>query len=293
MSKKPAAHENPLIPNARLKQMYRAILRAHLLGQALPPAQRALTAGREAALVSTSIDLTSRDLVLDAVAGPVLDFLRGAPLHSALRARSKSSARVFADCGTPSRLAAIADPATRIQAAVGAAAALKSSALLARKDAKQSENAHDSAVVLSISVSGEVPADIWKSALSHSAQHDLPIIFLVLPAQVTTRTARRSLKTPDLRAIAYRAGVPAIPVDAADPVALYRVAQESIGHARIGGGPALIECVAFPAAASRKSTAVAHIEQYILERGIASQRWIDGESVAFAKKLHQTKHASK
>jgi len=286
MSPKKTAYENPLIPNARLKQMYRAILRAHLLGQALPPAQRVLTAGREAALVSTSIDLTLRDLVLDAFSNPVLDFLRGTPLHSALKANSKSSVRVLADCGTPSRLAAIADPAARVLAAVGAAATLKCSGATAKP-----EPSSDSAVVLSISLSGEVPADAWKSVLSHAAQYDIPIIFLVLP------TSSRKSNSADLRAIAHRAGVPAIPVDADDPVALYRVAQESIGHARIGGGPALIQCVAFPAPASRTPAAIthraiAHIADYILSRGIVTQRWLDSESVAFAKKLHQLKRAS-
>ena len=43
--------------------MYRAILRAHLLGEALPPAQRVRTAAREAALVGAAVDLGPRDLV--------------------------------------------------------------------------------------------------------------------------------------------------------------------------------------------------------------------------------------
>jgi dehydrogenase E1 component len=304
MSKKKAAYENPLIPNARLKQMYRAILRTHLLGQSFPPAQRALTAAREAALVSTSIDLTPRDIVLDAFSTPVLDFLRGSELRRIeIKDRaphpreawvgSKLFRRLRADAGSPLRLSPPSDPAARLHAAVGAAAALKSSAAAAK-----SESSPDSAVVLCVSIAGEVPVDIWKSALSHSAQYDLPILFLMLPASESARIARHSSKPLDLRGIAHRAGVPAIPVDAADPVALYRVAQESIGHARIGGGPALIECVAFPAAISRNPAAIAHaalahLAEYILSRGIATPAWMDREASSFAAQIRTTKSASK
>lgn len=313
MSQKKAAHENPLIPNARLRQIYRAILRAHLLGQALPPAQRSLTAGREAALVSTSIDLASRDLVLDAFSSPVLDFLRGMPLHRidlagrpVPRAGSasmnlKSSPRILADSGSSSRLAAIPGPAARIHVALGAAAALKASATFAKKSAKQSaSSAQDSAVVLVYVLPGEVSPDTWKSALPHSAQHDLPILFVVLPPIAPRKPARRSAKSLsqiaiDLRAIAHRAGVPAIPVDAADAVALYRAAQESIGHARIGGGPAIIQCISFPESPGPAplTAALRTLQQYILHRGIATPRWMERESAAFAAHLRNAQRTSR
>ena len=307
MSPKPAAHENPLIPNARLRQMYRAILRAHLLGQALPPAQRALTATREAALVSTALDLGPRDLVLDAFSNPVLDLLRGTqsknkqagsktpgapPTRSLGGFAGEMSRRILADAGSPFRLPSPSNPSARIHAALGAAAALKSAAALAKASARKSKtSAHDSAVVLACALPSEVPAETWKSALAFAAEHDLPAIFVVLPPAGQRKS--RSAKPADLRAIAHRAHVPAMPVDATDPVALYRVAQESIGHARIGGGPALIECVAFPSPASRKSPALMHLEQYILQRGIATQSWFDRESSSFAQQLLQLKSASK
>src|SRR6185437_10152703 len=111
---------------------------------------------------------------------------------------------------------------------------------------------------------------------------DLPIIFVVLPVA----SAHRRLPKLDIRAIAHRAHVPAMPVDAADPVALYRVAQESIGHARIGGGPALIECVSFPTRSFGRrpleNPAIAHLEEYILSRGIATRPWFDREASTFS-----------
>ncbi|HWG17774.1 MAG TPA: thiamine pyrophosphate-dependent enzyme [Acidobacteriaceae bacterium] len=288
MSPKKASYENPLIPNARLKQMYRAILRAHLLGEALPPWQRALTAGREAALVSTSLDLAARDIVLDALESPVVDFLRGVPLHRALGSKSGQSRRIVADSGSGRRLPAPADAAGRFWSGVGAAAQIQSTSL----PAQSKTGAHDPSVVVVYTLPGEVPGDAWKSALSFAGERDLPIIFVVLPVA----SAHRRLPKLDIRAIAHRARVPAMPVDAADPVALYRVAQESIGHARIGGGPALIECVSFPTRSSGRPVlgkpALAHLEEYIHSRGIATRAWFEGEGRTFSAQIRNPKPAS-
>lgn len=291
MSKKKVAFENPLIPNARLKQIYRAILRAHLLGQALPPAKRALTAAREAALVSSALDLTARDFVLDALTTPVIHLLRGTPLKHAVNPKDKISPLYTTNSGSPFRLPILTDPAARIWTALGVAGTL-SDATHAKKSRKKSDSTDaDSAVVLSISISGEVPAEIWKPALTRAAQHDLPVIFLLLPSSAQKKSPHSD--TTALRAIAHKAGVPAIPVDAADPVALYRVAQESIGHARIGGGPAIIECVSFPAPASRTPAAIAHIEEYILSRGIATRAWMDREASSFSAQVRALLSASR
>ena len=51
-----AGWENPLIPNARLRQMYRAMMRLRGLARALPAKGRD-GLGMEACLVSTSVDL--------------------------------------------------------------------------------------------------------------------------------------------------------------------------------------------------------------------------------------------
>jgi TPP-dependent pyruvate/acetoin dehydrogenase alpha subunit len=73
-------------------------------------------------------------------------------------------------------------------------------------------------------------------------------------------------------------------------VAIYRVAQESIGHARIGGGVALIECVPFVLVGSAgkvKMTedAIAGLERTMLQRGVASRAWLDRAAKSFAKRI--------
>jgi len=79
-------------------------------------------------------------------------------------------------------------------------------------------------------------------------------------------------------------------VDAEDAVAIYRVAQESIGHARIGGGAALMECVPFVlegAVGKVRVTedAIAGLERYMLQRGVATRAWMERETKNFAKRL--------
>jgi len=292
MSKKKVAYENPLVPNARLRQMYRAILRAHLLAQALPPSQRALTAGRETVLVNTVLDLTARDYVLDAFASPVVDFIGGMSLTRALRPHAHFAGGMLAGPEYPCRIPALESDA--VAHALGIAFHLKIAGTPEKKKARKT--ATDFAVAVAYTMPNHTSANEWKAALTFAAQNDLPVIFVLLPLAAKSKASKSkasSAKEPKLRAIAHRAGVPAIPVDAADPVALYRVAQESIGHARIGGGPALIECVAFPAARSRKPAAIAHIEEYILSRGIATRAWMDREAASFTAQLIRSKSASK
>ena len=93
-----------------------------------------------------------------------------------------------------------------------------------------------------------------------------------------------------MSALALGCGVPAIVVDADDAVAIYRVAQESIGHARIGGGAALIECVPFVmkgAAGKVRVTedAIAGLERTLVQRGIETRAWMEREAKAFARRL--------
>jgi len=73
--------------------------------------------------------------------------------------------------------------------------------------------------------------------------------------------------------------MPAIPVDAEDVIAIYRVAHESMARAREGGGPTRMLCVRWPASgvsdknAKQGDTAVGHLEQWLEARGLPVQTW--------------------
>ena len=293
-----AAWENPLIPNAKLRQIYLAMTRARSLGNALPRSQRGATLGLEACLVSTSVDLETGDLVSDALAGPVVEFLRGTKLDSVLRqGKTKGGrkrgigGRSDADCGSAARLPDVPGIQERIWAAVGAAAALKAEAASAIIRAKAEEaTATQSGVVVVYARAGEAPRALWRTALTFAAEQQLPAIFVVLPATRPPGSKVSARSEGGMNAFAGGCGVPGIAVDANDAVAIYRVAQESIGRARIGGGAVLMECVPFVvggAAGKRNaaSDAIAGIEHSVLNRGVATRKWMEREGKSFAKRI--------
>ena len=236
------------------------------------------------------MDLVPGDLVSDVLAGGVVDFLRGATLGEALRPGSPKMRGHKADCGTAGRLAAPAGVADRIWAALGAASALKTGSALASRDAKAAGSpVKDGSVVVVYALPEQVPAALWRKALNFAHAQELPMLFVVLPP------ARNKSKAGGVSAIAQRCGVPGIPVDADDAVAIYRVAQESIGHSRIGGGAALMECLPFvvAGAAAKRADAIAGLAGYLVERRVATRAWIERQAKAFAKRLAAENAASK
>ncbi len=78
-------HENPLVPNKKLRQMYVAMAEARVLDEHIVRLQKGVkgrrrldsTRGQEACRVSTAIDLVAGDLVSDSQVGVVMDLLAG------------------------------------------------------------------------------------------------------------------------------------------------------------------------------------------------------------------------
>jgi TPP-dependent pyruvate/acetoin dehydrogenase alpha subunit len=280
----PIAYENPLIPNARLRQLYTAILHARIVGESLPTSQRRLTHGLEAVLVSTSADLAANDLVSDALTTPVLDHLRATTftalsLDTSTPLKPKARAALTA-WATPTVLPPARTIAERIQQALGAASALKAAHAKSRTYTNAKGGIpRQQGVVIIYTQPGEVPPSLWQTSLAFAAKHELPILFVVLPPPRINRSniPTRSHKLSPIIATALRNTIPGMIVDANDPVALYRVAQESIARARDGGGPALIECVPFLAHGSHipPEDAIPALERYLLLRGVATRVWLD------------------
>ena len=79
-------------------------------------------------------------------------------------------------------------------------------------------------------------------------------------------------------------GFPAIPVDASDAVAVYRVAQEAIYKARKGTGPTLILCASVAGAVFRTSSEpdpIRYMEDYMKTR----HAWADGWKQNICRKI--------
>lgn len=277
------AYENPLMPNAKLRQMYAAMLRLRVLatsmlaGRLSPrPKRSASTVGMEACLVAATVDLTSADLVLDAFAGSaVVDFLRGTPAELALNpARRLRTAGTLAEAGSATRVIAPATGPERIWTAIGAAAALKGAA--------QSTGSRDGSVVVCYMRPEDLQTAAWTKALAHISAHKLPLLLVVLPG-----SKPQGSRTGQLATLAIRSRIPGMPVDQHDAVAIYRVASEAVGHARIGGGGALIECVGYTVEGQKTpaSDAISGLANYMLQRNVADTRWMESEAKFFARRI--------
>jgi TPP-dependent pyruvate/acetoin dehydrogenase alpha subunit len=275
-------HENPLVPNAKLRQMYVAMAAARVLDEhisGLPKRTRsgkrvtdkradarrqASIRGQEACRVSTAIDLGPGDLVSDSQVGVVMDMLAGAKVSSLLKRvaelRSGKKTKRVKVGGVFGRLPWIDDAGERLRMAMGAALSFKT---LKRAN-----------VVVAYVRHGEVGKGEWRKMLELAAKLELPVIFVVLAAGKGEKTEGIT----NLSAKAARWGVPGIPVDAGDAVALYRVAQESLGRTRGGDGPVLIECVAYRAEGSGGSAAVdplIQMKNFLLGRKVGTKAWLE------------------
>lgn len=278
---KAVRHENPLMPDERLRQIYTAMLHMRLFERHLATrtgakktAKLAETVhGEEAARASTALSLGTGDLILDCGTAPAMKLLLGAELSDLKRSRTAKTVRPAAQTateGSAQTLPFANDPAQQIQRALGAAAVLK---------------VQGTGRVLLVYVrSEEVRGKTWKRALGIAAEQELPVIFVALP-ELREKSSRH---TGDLADHARSWGVPGFPVDGSDAIPLYRVMQESLLRARTGGGPALLECVPFHLKHEDPGVVqdpLDHLAELLIAKGVADQRWIAQTHGAFAKRL--------
>jgi TPP-dependent pyruvate/acetoin dehydrogenase alpha subunit len=283
-----APHENPLVPNKKLRQIYTAMVEARLLDEHIAKLQHkskakhrlSSTFGQEACRAATAIDLNSGDLVSDDRVGATMDLLFGAALPPLLlhidtvisgkQPRTTMTEEVIARRQLPW----IDDAADRLKIALGAA--------LGFKMLKQTN------LVVVYAHNADLSKRSWKEALTLTAKLNLPIMFVVLP-----ETNRKDSQPTNLCAKARSAGIPGIPVDANDAVALYRVAQESMGRARGGDGAVLIECIPYRPQGQRNNEIndpILHMKKFMTMRKVCSVKWADRAGDIFRKKLARANH---
>jgi acetoin:2,6-dichlorophenolindophenol oxidoreductase subunit alpha len=272
-------HENPLVPNAKLRQMYLAMAEARVLDEHVAGSRKRVKSarvakgrgrldsirGEEACRVSTAIDLGPGDLVSDSQVGVVMDLLAGAKVSSLLTrvAELHSGKKIKGakvDGASVRLLPWIDDVGERLRMAMGAALAFKT---LGQAN-----------VVVAYVRHGEIGKPVWRKVLALAGKLELPVIFVVLPAG---RGEKRD-RVANLSANTARWGVPGIPVDAGDAVALYRVAQESLGRTRGGDGPVLLECMAYPRGSSRGGSPddpLVQMKEFLIGRKVCSKAWLE------------------
>ena len=242
MKRQAEVFENPLVPHAVLRRMYDGM--KTLRGLEPRAAQNAVgrqsLRGEEACRASSLLSLAAGDLLSDVPGSAVMAQRRGAAAMEAMA----PGALVL----SPSE-----DAAEQLAVALGAASALRAQGA--------------GRLVLLYVYAEDVPVTAWKRSLAIAGRRELPILFLVLPSKGV-----RGSGLVSERALGW--GVPGIPVDAADAVALYRVVQESVLRARSGDGPALIECVRWqPAGAAAPGLdGVEALRRVLLDRGLLPGR---------------------
>jgi hypothetical protein len=252
MPKASKAYESPLISHARMRALYRGLV--ELRGLARHPKDKTLR-HLEACFVATAIDLRDGDLACDS-GGPnesiLLEHVR------AIAQRPASAAITRTELKRTLKRLATAEPdafpgtaAERLLCAVGSAMALQASP----------EHAN---LVLAFVRAGELSKSEWLRTLTLMSQPGLPLIVVTLPG-----SEKNPKKTVDLEALAKKAAVPVIPVDAGDPVALYRVAQESVVRARARGGAAIIDAV--PCG----TDPVKLLGRQLVRKEIATEAWVE------------------
>lgn len=277
-------HENPLVPNKKLRQIYALMTEARALDEfvtraaAKAKAQLKSTRGEEACRVSTAVNLTNGDLISDSGEGLVIDLIAGRRISSLLRrldsilSKEKRRHSGRAHTGT-AQLPWTQDTAARLTMALGAAASIKA----ARRPNLVMAYAHGS----------DLSVPQWRRILKSAVEFELPIIFVVLPDPVGA--------SRNLCSLTHKLGLPGFPVDSADAVALYRVAQESIGRAHGDASPILIECLAHRPSGkpTPQDDPIAQMRSFLLNRGIAGKAWLNGTGRAYQKQLQAGLQASR
>jgi TPP-dependent pyruvate/acetoin dehydrogenase alpha subunit len=263
------AWENPLMPNKRLRELYTAMVELSLLEGKIAglqtrkkTSQLRLHFGEEGCVVSTIMSLKPGDLTGESEPSIAPEFLRGTTKLTALLKRTKPPAT------RPSpELPPISDTATRLNLTIGAALALA----VTKKGSLTVAYIH----------AGDLTSQQWKPILKLAATQIAPILFVVLPHPTKID------KPGQLGLTSTSCGVPGIPVDAADPVALYRVAQESMLRIRAGGGPVLMECIPFqiPGKRAESTDPILTMQQFMLPRGVATEVWFNQVATRFAARL--------
>jgi hypothetical protein len=237
--------ENPLIPHARMRGLYRALVETRLLGERAGRG-RGLPRDFEACWVAPAIDLKPGDLTSIPRNEWLVDHVRklGTRANRAASASEVARALKAFAAGKAERTALTA--LDRILCAVGMAMAAKSAAA--------------QGVVTAWLGVDDLTAPEWKHLLNVAAPGDLPLVLVATPGKLDLAglVQRMNLST-----------VPVVPVDAGDVIALYRVAQETFVRARADGGLAILECVACGV------DPIKLMASQLLTKKISTQRWLN------------------
>ncbi len=205
--------------------------------------------------MASTIDLRSEDAVIDSCGeGVVTSFLKGLPLSSFLPNLNKSHGKI---------------PAAKRK--VSSSEVIESAIATGIASAHLAKSAESIAVAF-LSYSPGVSAAA-RGALLFSITRKLPVIYVY--------TGKEALKSEILSSL----GLPVIPVDGTDVVAVYRVMHECAVRARRGTGPSVIACD-FSAKGTRRDP-IRSMQNYLAAKGLFHKDQNRPDLRAFEKEIKQ------
>jgi pyruvate dehydrogenase E1 component alpha subunit len=295
----PAPKAFSLIGDAKLKQIYAAMVKCRMLDGCLRQMHRQSrskyisSAGYEAAIVGAAIDLRREDWLIARQWESAASFVNGVPLATIFTGRSGRVGpllEIAAATGKPVSPEKIVPPIPSLAAQLDIAAGIA----LAERVMKKG-------VVMAFCESTPGSPPQTQTALRFIAEHRLPLLLVMQSGKPSNRSPSGKKKQAASMVIRAKAcGIPVIPVDRADVVAMYRVAFESIHKARHDGGPTVIEAVAWelPAKdrarkAEEPADPILKMEAYLAGKGLFSHRWKQSLINRFERDLEASLNTSR
>ena len=261
--KKSAGSVPALISDNKLQQLYSMMLRCRILDSHA----RNLNGGRswkgkEAAIVGAAIDLKPEDTIVFPSNAAVAGFLKGLSLKSIFQSHAHSLK------GGKKTGKAVAGPDAQAAFATGIAYASSARNKGSITLAFLSENPEDS--------------EAGRDALRIAGQHRVPIIYVYSGNQLDATQA-------------YVYGLPVIPVDGSDVVAVYRVAYECMIRARERGGASVIACsIGLTNGGSAKGQdPLRNMEKYLSAKGLFADGRKQSTIRAFEEAIEKATAASR
>jgi acetoin:2,6-dichlorophenolindophenol oxidoreductase subunit alpha len=292
-----------LISDEKLLSLYAAMLKCRLIEERarvlFPQNGFAVNgyaaAGQEAAAVGVAIDLLAEDTVAALGREFIFSFIRGAPLERII-GQIIAPAGGLDKAGFQTERSEDAAPGITSSRAIAGLLNIAIGVALANKTKKNGK------IAVVFSGDGATSLEVWREALLVAGANQLPMIFVSLNSLAAEPESSKPRARGEKIAVkAEELGLPTIPVDGNDVVAVYRVASEAISRAR-QGRPTLIECVPFEArsparggnaeaskpATSERRTAddsILNIELYLTRKGLFSEELKQRIAAEFGKQL--------
>lgn len=271
-----------LITNEKLLAIYSMMLkcrmieeRLHAIGKHGSRPLRSSTSVHVAAIAGAAIDLLPGDALAPSLGALTPCFAKGLSLRSIFASALGDNAAPRPSYAALNLVPPSFSARKQFERALEAAAAYK---------ARRSRN-----VVAVFSGDASSSSDELEGAMQRAGKRKLPILFV----------HATKLRDDELLMCAKDCGFPGIAAEDDDAVAVYRVATESLAHARRGNGPTLIECRPWPfddhGSGKRRPAKhpVSKMETYLAGKGLFSRSFKGKLIAGFNRELDAAIEAAK